>query len=418
MNLLAQITKKKEERAKLVADARSTYEAAEKAGRALDGDEKARWERMIADAEAVAKEINSLEALDSQERALLDEKDATVAAVRDKGEVENRSDRVAEARSRVFAAYLRGGDQAAREALNSPEVRALQADLDTVGGYTVAPPQWVGKLIQGVDDLLFFRSKATVIPVTSSDEIVAPSLDADPANPAWTAEIGAVSEDSTMAFGKRGLKPRQLTKLIKLSDKLSMVSALPIEDLVRDRLSYKFARTEENAYLNGSGASEPLGVFTASSNGISTGRDVSTGNTATAIAADNLKEVKYTLKSQYWAGAEWIFHRDAVKQIAKLKDGEGRYLWQPSIQAGQPDRLESFAVNVSELAPNTFSANLYVGILGNFGAGYWIAELQAMRLKVLRELYAANGQVGFVGTRWLDGMPVLEEAFVRVKLSS
>jgi HK97 family phage major capsid protein len=372
---------------------------------------------MIADAEALGADIEKLEKLDRFEREALSAPGATTA-VADHGKATDRSAAIAEARAKVFGAYLRGGASAAEAEMNSPEVRALQADSDTVGGYTVAPPQWVGQLIKGVDDLLFFRQKATVIPVTSSDEIVAPSLDADPANPAWTAEIGTVDEDSTMAFGRRSLKPYQLTKLIKVSKKLLAVSALPVESLVRDRLAYKFARTEENAYLNGSGAAQPLGVFTASDLGVSTGRDMSTGNSATAIAADNIKNNKYNLKSQHWAGAEWIFHRDAIKQLAKLKDGNGQYMWQPAISAGAPDMLEGFPVNASELAPSTFSASQYVGILGNFKAGYWIAELQAMNLQRLVELYAANGQVGFVGTRWLDGMPVLEEAFSRVKLGA
>lgn len=404
MSLLAQITKLKEKRAKLIADARAAYEAAQKDGWP-DSESRAKWEAMVKDAESLGSEADTLEKQEKIERSLLE----TVPVEK----ADAKPEKPEEVRSRLFAAYLRGGIDAA-----NAEARALQADSDTVGGYTVAPAQWVGQLIKAVDNATFMRGLANVIPVTSSDEIVAPSLDADPADPAWTAEVGAVSEDSTMAFGQRSLKPYQLTKLIKVSKKLISVSALPIESLVQSRLAYKFGVTEEAAYLTGSGAAQPLGVFTASALGISTGRDVSTGNSTTAIAADNLIECKYTLKSQYWPAASWIFHRDAVKQIAKLKDGDGQYMWQPGLQAGQPDRLLSFPVNVSEYAPNTFTASSYVGLLGAFNAGYWIAELQAMQVQRLVELYAANGQVGFIGTRWLDGMPVLEEAFVRVKLAA
>ena len=149
---------------------------------------------------------------------------------------------------------------------------------------------------------------------------------------------------------------------------------------------------------------------------ITTGRDVSTGNTTTAFTFDGLKEAKYTLKSQYWARAQWIFHRDGVKLAAKIKDGEGRYYWQDSIVVGEPSRLMGFPVNVSEYAPNTFESGLYVGILGDF-SNYWIADSLAVSIQRLNELYATTNQTGFIGRRESDGMPVLEEAFVRVTLA-
>ena len=168
--------------------------------------------------------------------------------------------------------------------------------------------------------------------------------------------------------------------------------------------------------MTGHGAQQPLGVFTASNDGISTGRDVSTGNTTTSMTFDGLKEAKWTLKQQYWNGSQWIFHRDGGKQIDKLKDGEGRYIWQASVIVGQPDRLLGLPVNFSEYAPNTFTTGLYVGILGDFSF-YWIVESLGMELQRLQELYAATNQIGFIIRAEIDAMPVLEEAFVRVKLA-
>lgn len=218
-----------------------------------------------------------------------------------------------------------------------------------------------------------------------------------------------------MSFGMRELNPHPLAKYIKVSRKL--LRKVPgAEALVRDRLAYKFAVTMENAYLNGDGAGQPLGLFTASDSGVPTSRDVSTGNTTTSIKFDGLMEAKYTLKSQYWRAARWLFHRDAVKQIAKLKDGEGQYIWQSSVREGQPDMLLGFPVYVSEYVPNTFTTGLYVGILGDF-SHYWIADALEMEIQRLDELFAATNQVGFVGRWESDGMPVLAEAFVRVTLA-
>lgn len=295
------------------------------------------------------------------------------------------------------------------------EFRALQADADIYGGYLVPPVQMTDTIIQAVDNAVFMRQFATVFPVPNADSLGAVSLDNDPADPSWTTELGIGTEDSTMSFGKRALHPHPLAKYIKISR--TLLRKVPrAEGIVRDRLAYKFGVTLENAYMNGSGAGQPLGVFTASSDGISTGRDVSTGNTSTSITFDGLIEAKYTLKPQYWGRARWVFHRDAMKQIAKLKDGDGQYLWRESVRAGEPDRVLGNPAVMSEYAPNTFTTGLYVGIFGDFSL-YWIADSMQMEMQRLVELYAGTNQVGLIGRFETDGMPVLEEAFVRVTLA-
>jgi HK97 family phage major capsid protein len=303
--------------------------------------------------------------------------------------------------------YLRGVAQA-------PELRALQADSDIYGGYMV-PMQQVDGLIQNVDNLVYMRQWATVYAVPNADSLGAVSLDNDPADPTWTSELDIGTEDSTMSLGKRNLHPHPLAKYIKISR--TLLRKVPdVEGLVNERLGYKFAVTEENSYLNGDGSNEPLGIFTASDDGIPTSRDVSTGNETTSIKFDGMIEAKYTLKTQYWPRARWLFHRDGVKQIAKLKDGEGQYIWRESVRVGEPDRILGIPAYMSEYAPNTFTTGQYVGALGDF-SNYWIADSLTMAMQRLVELFAATNQVGIVGRLESDGMPVLSEAFVRVTLA-
>lgn len=292
---------------------------------------------------------------------------------------------------------------------------ALQQDSDTAGGYTV-PPQFLATLIKAIDDMTFMRRLAFIIPVSVNDSLGIPTLDNDPEDANWTSEIGEADEDTQMTFGKRELTPKPSAKLLKVSKKLLRSSALPVDQIVRDRLAYKFAITQEKAFLTGSGANQPLGVFTASANGISTGRDLSTGNSQTAFVADNLKLQKYNLKAAYRARAEWLFHRDGVSMASRLKDGNGQYLWREGLAAGDPDRLLNMPVNESEYAPNTFTTGLYVGILGDF-SNYWIADSLMMQIQVLLELYARTFQNGYIGLMETDGMPVLEEAFTRITLT-
>jgi HK97 family phage major capsid protein len=291
----------------------------------------------------------------------------------------------------------------------------MQADVDAAGGFYTTPEQFVKRLIKAVDDQTFIRTWATVESVTQAQSLGLPYLAANPADADWTSELGTGDEDSTMAFGKRELSPKPLAKRIKVSNKLLRLSP-DVESLVIERLAYKFGITYEKACLTGSGAGQPLGLFVASADGIPTTRDVATGNATTAIQTDGLIEAKYTLKATYWPRAKWLFHRDAIKQLAKLQNDDGDYLWQPSVQMGQPDMLFGVPVFASEYVPNTFTTGQYVGMIGDFSL-YHIVDALDFSVQRLNELYAANNQTGFIGRMESDGMPVLAEAFVRVKLA-
>lgn len=296
------------------------------------------------------------------------------------------------------------------------EFKALQVDVDTLGGYLTAPQQFVAELIQRVDDQVFIRAMSNVITLTTGLSLGAPSLDTDLGDADWTSELATASQDDAMRVGKRELFPHPLAKRVLISNKLLNAPGIDAGALVNERMAYRFATAQENAFLTGSGSGQPLGVFTASADGISTARDVSTDNTTTAITADGLIECKYSLKAQYMAVAQWIFHRDAVKQIRKLKTGDGQYIWAPGITGGVPSTILDMPYNMSEFAPNTFTAALYVGILGDFSK-YWIADALSLQVQRLIELYAVTNQVGFIGRLETDAMPVLEEAFARVKLA-
>lgn len=325
------------------------------------------------------------------------------------------SDRHLEARAAL--AYSRNHEGYLRGDMTLGELRALSADVAVSGGYLVAPMQMTMDLIQGVDDLVFIRRFATKHLVVNADGIGMPSLDADPADSDWTAEIATGSEDSTMAFGRRELKPYPLAKRIKVSNKLIRTAAKNAETLVRERLTYKFGVAEEKAFLLGHGANQPLGVFTASNDGIPTSRDVVTGS-ATNFTFPGLYDAKYSMKGNYWnkPSTAWGFHRDALKLISKLLDGQNRPLWEPQVQIGQPDRLLGLPLYMSEFFPNTFTTGLYVGMLADWSY-YHIADSLNLSIQRLSELYAETNQVGFIGRQELDGMPVLAEAFVRLKTS-
>lgn len=391
-------------RAELVNQARGMLETAEKEKRDFSDEEQKNYNAIFDDVAKIDKKIENLRKLGTVD----DEEFRTTEPEKPEGNERGNRSPEEEARTRAFDAFLRRG-------AILPELRALQADSDAAGGFYTTPQQFVNSLIKAINDMVFIRQWATPNTVTQAQSLGVPTLAADPADADWTSELGTGNEDTTMSFGKRELKPNPLAKRIKVSNRLLRLTP-EVESLVIQRLAYKFGITYEKAGLTGSGANQPLGVFTASSDGISTSRDVSTDNTTTAFTTDGLKNAKYALKAGYWPRARWLFHRDGVKMLAKLKDAENRYLWQNSIQLGQPDMLDGVPLFTSEYVPNTFTTGLYVGIIGDFSY-YWIADALDFSIQRLNELYAATNQTGFIGRLESDGMPVLEEAFVRVKLA-
>lgn len=391
---------------RLMGEARSLLESRSDA---WSQEDENHYNALIDESNKLRQQAERLEAAEKFEReaATIDEK-----AVKPQGSearYDGPSHGTAEYRS-AWAAWANGQKSLA-------EVRALAADSNVSGGYLLAPLQMVQGLLKAVDNATYIRQWANVQQVMGAAEgLGAVSLDNDPADPAWTSELNIGTEDSTMTFGKRELIPHPLAKYIKVSRKL-LRKVPSVEGLLMQRFAYKFGVVMENAYLNGTGVGSPLGVMVASNSGVSTSRDVSTGNTATTITYDGLKNAKYTLKQQYHGRARWLFHRDAIKMLAKIKDGDGRYMWEDQVRAGEPDMLLGMPVFMSEYMPNTFTTLLYVGILGDWSAGYMIADDLNLEMQRLEELYAATNQVGFIARYEGDGMPVLEEAFVRVKLA-
>lgn len=312
----------------------------------------------------------------------------------------------------AFAKYLKEGARG----LTPEQHAALRSDDADQAGYLVASEQFASELLKDVDDLLFVRRYARIIPVREADSLGIRKRSAKMNTFAWSSELAVSTEDSTLAFGKKVLTPHPATGLIKVSRDLLRRAVMPADQIVREEMAIDGAELLEDGYLTGSGAQQPLGVFTASADGISTARDVSAGNAATEIRADGLINCKYSLKAQYRQQTpRWLFHRDAVKQVSKLKDGEGRYLWLPGLREGEPDMLLGLPIDESERAPNTFTTGLYVGLLACWPY-YYIADALDLEIQVLIELYATTNQVGYIGRLKTDGMPVIEEAFARVKL--
>lgn len=429
MSRMDQVLEWKQERAKLVKEAREILDRQEEEKRDLTAEEEERYNTIDADIDKLTARIDREEKQLERERSLGETNAKEVDGKRDGSNkeekrtllrdlLEGRS--IEEVRDQVreteeyraaFANWLIEG----RSALAVEEVRAMQSDVDTSGGYLVAPIQMVRDLLKEVDSQTIIRQYANVRQLRKAKSLGVVTLDQDVDDWDWTTEL-RTGDKTDLGFGKRELFPHPLAKRALISNTLLRLSDMGPEALLRERLSYKLAATQEKAYLLGDGNKKPLGLFVASNDGISTSRDVATGNTATQITPEGLIEAKFKLKEAYLRRARWIFHRDAIKQIRKLKDGDGQYIWQPGIVQDVPDRILGIPYSTSDFAPNTFTTGKYVGLLGDLKY-YWILDSLEMQIQRLIELYAESNQTGFIGRYEGDGMPVMEEAFVRVKLA-
>ena len=409
MNELSELM---QERSKVVKGQRALLDKVQKEGRSdFDATEKEEYGRMDKEFDRLTSEIDLLkhrERLEEREHFLrqsIHEPNRPDLPARD-----GRNSSSIEIRG--FRRFLKGG----MRILVDEELRALQADLDPSGGFLVAPEQFSKELIKEMANLYWIRQFAKVISVPNAASLGMPVRQAQMGDPTWSAEIKTGTSDDELAFSKRSLFPHPLARRIVVSNKLLQVSTLDVEQLIREEFAEQFGEANENGFLNGSGANEPLGLFTVSEMGISTSRDISDGNTTTQIKADGLINALYALKPQHRSKARWIFHTDAVKQIRKLKTGDGQYLWQPGMATDSPDTILGKPFHESEYAPSTFTTSLYVGIIGNFQR-YMIADALDLQIQVLDQLYAESNQTGYIARMETDAMPTLENAFARVKLA-
>ena len=279
-------------------------------------------------------------------------------------------------------------------------VNALQIGTDSEGGYLV-PDEYERTLVEALEEENVFRQLAKVIQTSSGDRKI--PVVASKGTASWIDEEGAYTE-SDDSFGQVSIGAYKLGTMIKVSEELLNDSVFDLESYIAREFARRIGAKEEEAFFNGDGTGKPLGIL-AASGGAETGV---TAASATAVTADELMDLFYSLKSPYRKNAIWVLNDSTIKAIRKLKDNNGQYLWQPSLVAGTPDTILGRPVKTSAYMP-AIAAGAKTIAFGDFSY-YWIADRQGRSFKRLNELYAANGQVGFLGSQRVDGKMILPEA--------
>lgn len=286
------------------------------------------------------------------------------------------------------------------KAVRPDVVDALQVGTDTEGGFLV-PDEFEQTLVEALEEENIFRKLAHVITTSSGDRKI--PVVATKGSASWVDEEGAITE-SDDAFSQVSIGAYKLGTLIKVSNELLNDSAFDLESYISTEFARRIGNKEEDAFFNGDGAGKPTGILNATG-----GAQVGvTAASATAITADEIIDLFYSLKAPYRKKAVWILNDATVKIVRKLKDKNDNYLWQPALTSGTPDTILGRPVYTSSFVPIA-AAGAKTVIFGDISY-YWIADRQGRNFKKLSELYAANDQTGFVATQRVDGKLVLPEA--------
>lgn len=339
--------------------------------------------------------------------------DLELKSKRPKGDPDpDNLDETAKLQKRAFGGFLRHG----REALPPEEVRSLIVGDDTKGGY-LAPADFVAEVIKGIVQFSPVRQAARVMQ-TALGEVELPRRTGRP-TASWVGETETRTETES-AYGKVVIPVNEASCYIDVSLRLLEDAAVNVEAEVAYDLAEEFGRLEGAAYVAGDGVKKPLGfIDTASGLSYTPSGHASAFLTPTTSVnpADCLISLMYAMAPAYRAGGAWMMNGSTIATVRKFKDVDGRFIWQPSVQDGQPSTLLGRPLIEAPDMPDV-GANAFPIAFGDFNRGYRIVDKNAV--SIMRDPYtqATTGKVRFHARRRTGGGVVLAEAIRLLKIAT
>ena len=283
----------------------------------------------------------------------------------------------------------------------------LQEGIDPQGGYLV-PDEYDKRLIDILTEENVMRTLGTNITTSGEHKI---NIAATKPAAAWIEEGGTLTfGDAT--FDQIILDAHKLHVAIKVTEELLYDNAFNLENYILTQFGKALSNAEEDAFINGTGIGQPLGIL-AETGGAQVGV---TSASSTKVTADEIINLVYSLKRPYRKNAVFLANDVCVAELRKLKDNNGQYLWQPSLQAGEPDRVLGYKVYTSPYFPVPTAGGTAVAF-GDFSY-YNIGDRGTRSFAELKELFAGNGMIGFVAKERVDGKLVLPEAIKLLQIKS
>ena len=381
-------------RADLVGQMRNFVDTHEDKSGKLSAEDAAAYAKMETEFEQLSDAISRQQRADSREAELAKPVNSPLT-----GKPYVMSTQSEEKKGRASDAYKKAMLTAMRT--NFRQISdVLSEGVDADGGYLV-PIEYDRRLIDVLEEENIMRSLATKITTSGEHKI---NIAATKPAAAWIEEGGALTFGNT-TFDQTFLDAFKLHVAIKVTEELLYDNAFNLESYIITQFGKALANAEEDAFLNGSGVGKPTGIFDSTKGG-------KIVNTLTAaIKSDDMLDLVYGLKRPYRKNASFIMNDATLAQLRKLKDNNGAYIWQPSYQADEPDRILGYTVRTSAYAPTDAIA------FGDYSY-YNIGDRGSRSFKQLNELFAGNGMIGFVAKERVDGKLILPEAVQILKLKS
>lgn len=359
-------------------------------------EDTATYDKMEADVVALGKEIERLEKQEALDRELSKPLNTPLTA-----------------RPSVPGADIKTGTASAEykkamlDALRSNFKRVdnvLQEGIDANGGYLV-PDEYDTRLIDGLTEENILRKLGTTIKTSGEHKI---NIAATKPAAAWIEEGGALTfGDAT--FAQIMLDAHKLHVAVKVTEELLYDNAFNLENYILTQFTKALANTEEDAFFNGNGTGKPLGIFDATGGG-----QIGVTTAGATIIADEVINLVYSLKRPYRKNAAFVTNDQTLSVLRKLKDSNSAYIWQPSYQAGEPDRLLGYPIYTSAYVP-VIAPGAPVIAFGDYSY-YNIGDRGVRSFQELKELYAGNGMIGYVAKERVDGKLILPEAVQILKM--
>ena len=364
-------------------EAKELLEVAEREARELTGEEQAKWDTINRDIDEKDAQIRSFLDIEQREREA-DKARAAYEPVIVEAEQARRTEKQVDDMTRFLRGEIRSIDidlgpawrekRLIRSGAGARELRDLVSDTDALGGNTV-PTSFQRQLVEYVEFYTGARNlNVTVLTTQSGEAIEIPNV-ATRSTAAIRGEGTAIGEvDAT--FGQATLNAWKYGVLTQVSNELLTDTGIDMLGFIARDTAQAIARITDTDYVTGSGSSKPKGIISTQAVG-ATAQTASTG----VPSYGNLVDLVYSVNPQARAlGAYWFTLDTNAAKIRRITDTTGRPLWEPTLTAGEPDRLLGYPM---VLDPNVAAFATAGGThmaFGNFSS-YYIRDVASVRFE-------------------------------------
>lgn len=263
--------------------------------------------------------------------------------------------------------------------MNNDKAGLKALSTTAADGGNLFPTEFLAELIKPLAELPRMRALVTVKTMRRTTLTV--PRRATTVKMYWTAE-NAAKTTTTATWDQVVLTARKAAAILYSSDELIEDSTeIDVVNEIIEQFSNAIGDEEDRVILRGNGTTEPTGLTTAVTAGT-----ISSRAAGVNMDFDDIWDLIYDLKAKYRRGASFLIHPNTAKLLRKIKDGDGRYIWQDAVAPGQPATLMGYPVYEHYDLP---SSQTY---FGNWKLAYWLGDRKQMTVKISQDTTQAFTQ--------------------------